>query len=126
MEPRPRAAHLIWLAESGVDFLLVDWSNQLWERAHWDDRSDAANEVVHTTTMLFEVAATMREQGLPVPRMVLFIGVNNGPSTTMTAVNEAIAWVHHTYVRNPRFHGLSLEYLGKPLLIVFNGGARSG
>jgi hypothetical protein len=26
--------------------------------------------------MLFEVAATMREQGLPVPRMVIFIGVN--------------------------------------------------
>jgi hypothetical protein len=31
--------HLIWLVESGVDFLLVDWSNQLWDRKHWDERT---------------------------------------------------------------------------------------
>ena len=121
-DPDVLRQHLIWLVESGVDFLLVDWSNQLWDRQHWDERSDAANEIVHTTTMLLETAATMREQGLPVPRMVIFLGVTNGPSTTMTAVNEEIQWIYHNYVRNPRFHGLFLEYLGKPLLIVFNGG----
>ena len=121
-DPDVLRQHLIWLVESGVDFLLVDWSNQLWDRQHWDERSDAANEIVHTTTMLLETAATMREQGLPVPRMVIFLGVTNGPSTTMTAVNEEIQWIYHNYVRNPRFHDLFLEYLGKPLLIVFNGG----
>ncbi len=114
--------HLIWLVESGVDFLLVDWSNQLWGRRHWDERSDASNEVVRATTMLLETAAAMREQGLPVPRIVIFVGVNNGPSTTMVAINEEILWIYHNYVRNPRFQGLLLEYLGKPLLIVFNGG----
>ncbi len=114
--------HLIWLVESGVDFLLVDWSNQLWDRRHWDQRSDAANEVVRATTMLLETAAAMREQGLPVPRIVIFVGVNNGPSTTMVAINEEILWIYHNYIGNPRFQRLFLEYLGKPLLIVFNGG----
>ena len=74
-DPDVLRQHLIWLAESGVDFLLVDWSNQLWDRQHWDDRSDAANEVVHTTTMLLEILATMRDQGLPVPRIVIFVGL---------------------------------------------------
>jgi hypothetical protein len=124
-DPDVLRQHLIWLAESGIDFLLLDWSNQLWDRQHWDDRSDAANEIVHTTTMLLETAATMRDQGLPVPKMVVFVGLTNGPSTTMTAINEESAWIYHNYVRNPRFKGLFLEYLGKPLLIVFNGGGPS-
>jgi hypothetical protein len=114
--------HLIWLVESGIDFLLVDWSNQLWDRQHWGERSDAANEVVRATTSLLESAAMMREQGLPVPRIVIFLGVTNGPSTTMTAINEEIEWIYHNYDRNPRFKPLFLEYLGKPLLLVFNGG----
>jgi hypothetical protein len=120
-DPDVLRQHLIWLTESGVDFLLADWSNQLWDRQHWDDRTDAANEVVHTTTMLLEAEATMRDQGLPVPRVVIFVGLNNGPSTTMTAINEESTWIYHNYMRNPRFHDLFVEYLGKPLLLVFNG-----
>ena len=124
-DPDVLRQHLIWLAESGVDFLLLDWSNQIWEKQHWDDRTEGANEIVHTTTMLLEIAATMRDQGLPVPKMVLFVGLNNGASTTMTAVNEANTWIYHNYVRNPRFRGLFLEYLGKPLVFVFNGAGPS-
>lgn len=30
--------HMIWLAESGADFLVVDWTNHLWGKAHWDER----------------------------------------------------------------------------------------
>ena len=40
----------------------------------------------------------------------------------MAAVNEESRWIYHNYVRNPRFRGLFLEYLGKPLLFVFNMG----
>lgn len=114
--------HLIWLAESGADFLLVDWSNQNMDRKHWDERSDNDNEVVHSTTMLLEATAALRDEGLTVPRMVIFVGLNNAPPTTVTAVNEESQWIYHNYVRNPRCHGLFLEYLGKPLLLVFNSG----
>ncbi len=114
--------HVIWLAESGVDVLLVDWSNQLWGRKHWDERLDNANEVVHSTTMLLETLASMRDEGLPVPQAAIFVGVMNGASTTVTAFNETSEWIYHNYIRNPRFHGLFLQYLGKPLLLEFNGG----
>jgi hypothetical protein len=112
--------HLLWLVESGVDFLMVDWSNQLWGRAHWDERLDNANEIVHSTAILLETMAAMREEGLPVPKMTIFVGLTNGPPTTMAAINEENDWIYHNFVRNPRFHGLFLEYLRKPLLFVFN------
>ncbi len=114
--------HLIWLAESGEDFLLVDWSNQMAGCKHWDERTDNDNEVVHSTTMLLEAMAALRDEGLVVPRMTIFLGLNNAPTTTVSAVNEESLWVYHNYVRNPRFRGLFLEYLGKPLLFVFNSG----
>ncbi len=114
--------HMIWLAESGVDFLVVDWTNQLWDKQHFDERTDGANEIMHSTTMALEVLAQMRDEGLPVPKMVIYLGVTNGPSTTMVAINEEIAWIYNNYIRNPRFKGLFVEYLGKPLLMIHNGG----
>jgi hypothetical protein len=48
--------------------------------------------------------------------------VMNGASTTVTAFNETSEWIYHNYIRNPRFLGLFLQYLGKPLLLEFNGG----
>jgi hypothetical protein len=27
--------HCLWMVDAGVDFLLVDWSNNLWGKAHW-------------------------------------------------------------------------------------------
>lgn len=121
-DPDVLRQHLIWLAESGIDFLMVDWCNNIWGVQHWDERPDATNEVVHSTTMLLEEAARMRDEGLPTPRIVLFLGVLNGPPTTMVAVNEQIDWVYHHYVRNPRFRGLFVELDGKPLMLIFNGG----
>ncbi|MFA6111480.1 MAG: hypothetical protein WDA75_22200, partial [Candidatus Latescibacterota bacterium] len=113
--------HVIWLAESGIDFLVVDWVNQLWDKEGWEERSDAAVEVIHATTVLLEILAEMREEGIAVPRVLLMLGLENGPRTTVRAVNGEIEWIRASYLRNPRFAGLLQEYLGKPLLLVFRG-----
>ena len=113
---------LIWLTESGIDFLVVDWTNHLWGKEHWNERPDASNEIIHATTMLLETLATMRDEDHPVPGVVLYLGLNNGPATTVTAIDEALDWIHNTYVRNPRFNGLFESYLEKPLVLVHNGG----
>ncbi|MFH1737966.1 MAG: hypothetical protein ABIH23_03075, partial [bacterium] len=114
--------HIIWIVESGVDFLVVDWTNHLWGKEHWDERPDNTNSIIHATTIALESLAAMRDEGMPVPKMVLFLGVQNGPHTTMAAINEEIEWIYHNYIRNPRFQGLFLEYLDKPLLMIINGG----
>lgn len=113
---------MIWLMESGIDFLVVDWTNHLWGKTRWDERGENANEIIHATTQLLETLAQLRDEGHRPPTVVLYAGLNNGPSTTVDAVNEELAWVHHTYVRNPRLAGLFEEYLGKPLFLVHNGG----
>jgi hypothetical protein len=113
--------HVIWLAESGVDFLVVDWVNQLWDKQRWEDRADSAVEIIHATTVLLETLASMRDEGIEAPRVLLMLGLCNGPSTTVAALNGEIGWIYDNYVRNPRFKGLLQEYLGKPLMLVFNG-----
>ena len=64
-----------------ADFLVVDWSNQMVDRRHWDERADNDNEVVHSTTMLLEAMAALRDEGLTVPRMAIFLGLDNAPPT---------------------------------------------
>lgn len=113
---------MIWLIESGIDFLVVDWTNHLWEKEHWDQRGDHTNEIIHATTLLLETLANLRDEGNPVPTVVLYGGLNNGPATTVAAVNEEMAWIHNTYVRNPRFTGLFELYQDKPLFLAHSGG----
>jgi hypothetical protein len=113
---------MIWLIESGIDFLVVDWTNHLWDKARWDERGDHTNEIIHATTMLLECLATLRDEGNPVPTVVLYGGLNNGPATTVAAVNEEMAWIYNTYVRNPRFTGLFELYQDKPLFLAHSGG----
>ncbi len=114
--------HMIWLIESGVDFLIVDWTNHLWGKEHWDERHPGTNTIIHATTLALETLARLRDEGHPVPKMVLFPGLNNGPETTTVAISEELDWIFHNYIRNPRFNDLFLDFLGKPLIIIHNGG----
>jgi len=112
--------HILWFIDLGVDFIFPDWTNHLWGKQNWDERSEGVNAIVHATTLTLEVLAEMRAEGLPVPQVVLFPGLSNGPPATMQALNEELDWIYHTYLRNPRFEGLWLDYLGKPLVAVLD------
>jgi hypothetical protein len=118
--------HMLWFAESGVDFLVVDWTNHLWDKKHWDERPDGTNEIILCTTLALETLAELRDEGIRVPKMVLLTGLDNGPRTTMQALNEEHEWVYHNYIRNPRFHDLFVEYLGKPLIMPLAGSGPRG
>ena len=115
--------HMLWFIDLGVDFIFPDWTNHLWGLMHWDERNERVNEIVHATTLTLDVLAEMRDEGLPVPAVVLFPGLSNGPPTTMEALNEELAWIYHTYVRNPRFKGLWQVFDGKPLIVILDTGA---
>ncbi len=115
--------HVLWFMDLGVDFILHDWSNHIWGCEHWDERGDGVNAICHATGLALDVMAQMRDEGLPVPKVALMPGISNGPPATMEALNEELAWIYHTYVRNPRFAGLWQEYEGKPLVVVLDTAA---
>ena len=114
--------HALWLDRAGIDFLLIDWSNNLWGKTSWSQRAPNIQELVNSTTLLLDTYAGMRAQGLPTPQVTLLLGLDNGASTTTTALNEEMAWVEQNYVWNPKYQGLWVRYLGKPLIVIFNGG----
>ena len=113
---------ILWFMDMGVDFIIPDWSNHLWGKKHWTERTARADGIMHTTQIFLEVLADMRDEGLDVPKVALMPGLTNGPPTTMEALNEQLEWIYQDYVRNPRFKDLWLIYDGKPLIIILDTG----
>jgi hypothetical protein len=114
--------HILWFMDMGIDFIIPDWSNHIWGKKHWDERSTGSDQILHCTQMFLEVLADMRDEGLPVPRVAIMPGLTNGPPATMQALNEQLEWIYQDYVRNPRFKGLWQIYEGKPLIIILDTG----
>lgn len=113
---------ILWFMDMGVDFIIPDWSNHLWGKKHWKERSPQADGILHTTQLFLEVLAGMRDEGLDVPKVALMPGLTNGPPTTMEAMNEQLEWIYQDYLRNPRFKELWQIYEGKPLIIILDTG----
>ncbi len=109
---------ILWMDESGVNFLQVDWSNNLTSANHWADRLPGVIEMVGTTQVLLDTLAQMRREGLPTPQVQLLLGM--APPFSMTALNEEMQWVHDNFVVNPKYAGLFVTYLGKPLVTVLS------
>jgi hypothetical protein len=117
--PEVTRQHVIWFAESGIDFLVTDWSNHIWQKATWDDRDPGSNELIHSTSLAMEVLASMRDEGIPVPKMTLLTGVSYAPNGEV-ALNGMLNWIYQMYIRNPRFKDLWVELDGKPLILVLD------
>lgn len=121
-DPQIIRQHLIWFMDIGVDFIMPDWSNHLWGKKHWDERGEGVNCLIHATQVTLETMAVLRDEGLPVPKMVLMPGLSNGEPATMEAFNEELDWIYQNWLRNPRFDGLWQEFDGKPLIVSLDTG----
>ena len=121
-DPDVYRQQILWFMDMGVDFIIPDWSNHMWGKKHWTERSSGADGILHTTQIFLEVLADMRDEGLDVPRVALMPGLTNGPPTTMEGLNEQLEWIYQDYVRNPRFKDLWQIYEGKPLIIILDTG----
>lgn len=115
--------HILWFMDAGVDFIMADWSNHIWGKRHWDERHPNTDTILHATQLALEVLASMRDEGLPVPKMSLLTGLSNGPPASIQALNEEHEWVYRNYVMNPRFKGLWQELDGKPLIMPLDTAA---
>ena len=112
--------HALWLADAGVDFLWVDWSNDLgyvFDPAH--PRSDF-DMIEGATFDLFDEFVQMRAAGRETPNISIFIGNPTDPeAVTDGRLQRKADQVWNQFVANPRCRPLVQQYLGKPLLVVY-------
>lgn len=108
--------HAQMLYDAGVDFVWLDWSNnvtydpaEIWNGGEQDLIEDA-------TAILFDEYAKMAER----PRISIFIGVTGAPEAVSDGrLQKKADQVYDMYVANPRYASLMQYYLGKPLLVVY-------
>ena len=113
--------HAEQLSDAGVDFVWLDWSNNvrydrdslLLGRGHFARVEDA-------TDILFDEYWKLDQKGLPHPLISIFIGTTGSPASLKDGALQRKAdqvWEH--YAGNPRYAGLMEMYRGKPLLVVY-------
>ena len=119
-DPTVVRQHAIWFADAGVDCILVDWSNNLWSKTPWAARARDIQELINATTFALERYAALRAEGLiPTPKVVIMIGLANGPPAAPSALQDEAAWIASNYVdRFGAEHFLALD--GKPALVVLD------
>ncbi len=104
--------HALWLAGAGVDFVLVDWSNNL--GGNWDN--GVALSIMGATWNLLEGYRRLPRH----PAVVLMLGLDDGQAGT-PRFQRQVDLVHRAFVASPRFQGLFQGFLGRPLLPVYTG-----
>ena len=114
--------HAIWMMDMGIDFIFSDWPQPVEPdeegRQPWGNRPLRANGQIHATQVTLEVYAQLRDEGYPVPRLVIMPFLCNGPVNSTETVNEQLQWLYDYFIRNPRFRDLWVRHDGKPLIAI--------
>ena len=78
-DPNVLKQHAIWLAESGIEWVNVDWTNNLWSTPSFSNMSVAGRYVMNGTTFAVRGWQRLeREEGIPCPKIALMMGMSNG------------------------------------------------
>lgn len=106
--------HAEWIAGAGVDFIFLDWSNNV-DHAP-GGRSKGHQFIEDSTNLLFEQYAELEKR----PRIVFMLGTAGHPEALSDGrLQRKADQLHREYVQNPRFRPLMQDYLGKPLMMVY-------
>ncbi len=113
LDPRVLRQQTLWMDDLGVNFVELDWSNNL--DGTWP--SGTAKEMVDSTNLLCRTYLKMKQH----PLIVLLVGPDGGKWGTPNFMSE-VNYIYHHYMQDPAFRKLFITYLGKPLLDVYMGG----
>ncbi|WP_371630785.1 hypothetical protein OG892_30925 [Streptomyces sp. NBC_00341] len=101
--------HAEWLTWAGIDYLLLDWSNNL--GGNWTN--DTAAQIIKGTDALLSVYAKLKKR----PQLTLLLGMDDGKAGT----EHFLAQIEEVKKRIAKYPDLWLKHEGKPLLNVFTG-----
>jgi hypothetical protein len=117
-DPAILSRHAAWLSGAGVDFVIVDWSNDLGVDIRQQGDASTLRFIESSTTAMFDNWINLGAS----PRIALMIG-NPGDKDAVTdgRLKAKADEVHDLFVANPSRARLLQTYLGKPLLLVYVG-----
>ncbi len=101
--------HAEWLTWAGVDYLLLDWSNNL--GGNWTNNTAA--QIIKGTDALLAVYAKLRRR----PQVTLLLGMDGGKAGT----EHFLAQIEEVKKRIAQYPDLWLRHEGKPLLNIYTG-----
>jgi|GEM_PF-1169579 len=123
LDPRVLRQQTLWFNEMGINFVELDWTNNL----SVPFPSPAARECINANKILFNLYAHMRQH----PKIVFLMGpehnnwLNHTTPYTGPWFNAQLNYVYKHFINNPKYRRLYLHYRGKPLLLLYLNGPRS-
>lgn len=110
--------HAIWLADAGVDFIVVDWSNNV---GYIPETMAAARPdfrmIEEATTAVFEVFATVENA----PKICIMTGPGHIGTGAFTdgSMDRKNNQIYNTYIADSKYNQMYFYYEGKPLLLCY-------
>ena len=120
-DPKVIDKHAEWLAAIGVDFVLIDWANNI---ANALSGATIVSDTIRArTNSVFQEYHDLQQRGLPHPRIAILLGAQNQndvPAATAISsgsLNREADYVYDNFIsKNP---DLYFRYDGKPLLVIW-------
>ncbi|MEU3509193.1 hypothetical protein ABZ733_15045 [Streptomyces longwoodensis] len=107
--------HGEWLADAGVDFILIDWSNDIDYPA--DPSRNDIRAIEDATAQVFATFAQMPSH----PKIAILIGTSFAADYTNGRIQAKADQVYDTFVADPTVGPLYQRFRDKPLLIDYAG-----
>jgi len=122
--------HAEWLCDAGVDFIWIDWSNNVdhdptmkdaepvlrngkpWLSYRWD-----IAHVEAATEKVFEVFSQLNQH----PKISIFLGLNKKQAVADGRLQRKADQIYEQFVSHPFYGRMMQRHLGKPLLAVYVG-----
>lgn len=124
LDPRVLRQQTLWFNRMGINFVEVDWSNNL----TGPFPTPTSKECIAANKVLFNLYRHMRQH----PKIVFMMGPEhnywmNNRSTPYVGpwYTAQLNYVYRHFIANPKYKGLYLQYRGKPLLDLYLNGPRS-
>ncbi len=108
--------HAAWLHDAGVDFVWLDWSNNVDYFPGEGGEGSGQETIEKSTQILFEEYAQIERR----PKISIFLGVTGAPEAAADGrLQRKADQVYDMYASHPIYGPLMQQYLGKPLLVVY-------
>lgn len=124
LDPRILRQHALWFNEMGFNAVELDWTNNLTKPFP----DSAAKECIAATNLLFQVYSKMAQH----PKVLFLVGPEHNLWRNQKDVyagpwfKEQMNFLYDHYIHNPQYQNMIVTYLGKPLMLLYLNGPRTG